>query len=223
MKRISYITLLTGFILFLSGCSQGYRSNANHEYSIQQQQAAAQYRYQQQQKQKAHANNAKRLKQISFNRKPINTARPAYKPRPKPIQTSQQARRNQIVNQYSARNSISKIAHSTIGNPYKWGGNNPHQGFDCSGLMSYIHKNALGLNIPRTAAEQRDQSRTISYAELQPGDMLFFKTGENANHVGVYIGDRKFVHAATGSKQVKVASMDSSYWHKRFVKFGTFL
>ena len=212
MKRISTITLFIAFILFLSGCSQGYRSNTNHENSIQQQQAAAQYRHQQQQKQKARAN-AQRLKQVSFNRKAkIASTNKAL-----------QARRTNIANQYAARNSISKIAHSTIGNPYKWGGNNPHQGFDCSGLMSYIHKNALGINIPRTAAQQRDQSRTISYAELQTGDMLFFKTGKNSNHVGVYIGDRKFVHAATGSKQVKVASMDSPYWHKRFVKFGTFL
>jgi len=114
-------------------------------------------------------------------------------------------------------------AQSTLGKPYKWGGSSPQQGFDCSGLMRYIHKNALGIQIPRTAAQQRDKSRTINYAQLQPGDMLFFRTGKSSNHVGVYVGDRKFIHAATGSKQVKVASMDSSYWHKRFVKFGTFL
>ncbi|MCL4111225.1 UNVERIFIED_CONTAM: hypothetical protein GTU68_043138 [Idotea baltica] len=89
--------------------------------------------------------------------------------------------------------------------------------------MKYVYKNALGVTIPRTAAQQRDRSRTVAYSQLQPGDMLFFKTGRNSNHVGIYVGNRKFVHAATGSKHVKVASMDSSYWHKRFVKFGTFL
>ena len=136
---------------------------------------------------------------------------------------SQQTHSSAVVTQQPARNLMSRIAHGTIGAPYKWGGNNPKQGFDCSGLMSYVHKNALGMNIPRTAAQQRDRSRTISYAQLQPGDMLFFKTGKRSNHVGIYVGDRKFVHAATGSKHVKVASMDSSYWHKRFVKFGTFL
>ncbi len=122
-----------------------------------------------------------------------------------------------------ARLRMINIAKSTIGVPYKWGGNNPRQGFDCSGLMRYVHQNALGINIPRTAAKQRDTSRTISYSELQPGDMLFFKTGRKTNHVGIYVGDRQFVHAPSGGKRVKVSTMDSTYWYKRFVKFGTFL
>lgn len=135
-------------------------------------------------------------------------------------QTNQSPR---IDQQQLNRNRMVKIATSTIGAPYKWGGNNPTNGFDCSGLMRYVHKNALGLNIPRTAAQQRDHSKTINYAQLKPGDMLFFKTGSKSNHVGIYIGNREFIHAATGSKHVKVATMDSKYWFKRFVKFGTFL
>lgn len=166
MKKIITVITFIGLVQFLSGCSQGYRSNT---YEIKQTHSDA------------------------------------------------------VVNQHPARNLMTRIAHSTIGRPYKWGGENPRQGFDCSGLMTYVHKNALGIKIPRTAAQQRDSSRTISYAQLKPGDMLFFKTGKNSNHVGVYVGNRKFVHAATGSKQVRIASMDSSYWHKRFVKFGTFL
>ncbi len=146
------------------------------------------------------------------------------------IKTAQQnSRVSQIPQQspvtsiHPARLRMVKIAQSTIGTPYKWGGNSPQRGFDCSGLMSYVHKNAVGLNIPRTAAKQRDNSRTINYEQLQPGDMLFFKTGKKTNHVGVYIGDRKFIHAPSGGKRVKVARMDSSYWFKRFVKFGTYL
>jgi len=127
------------------------------------------------------------------------------------------------VTQNPARNKMIQIAKSTIGVPYKWGGNNPREGFDCSGLMRYVHINALGLNIPRTAAHQRDRSRTISYAQLQPGDMLFFKTGRKTNHVGIYVGNRQFVHAPSGGKRVKISTMDSPYWYKRFVKFGTFL
>jgi cell wall-associated NlpC family hydrolase len=122
-----------------------------------------------------------------------------------------------------SRNLMVNVAKSAIGTPYHWGGDNPRRGFDCSGLMTYVHKNALGLKIPRTAAQQRDKSRTISYAQLQPGDMLFFKTGRKSNHVGIYVGNRKFVHAPSGGKRVKVSSMDSSYWYKHFVKFGTFL
>ena len=114
------------------------------------------------------------------------------------------------------------IAQSTLGAPYKWGGNSPQRGFDCSGLTSYVYKNATGIKIPRTTANQRDQSRTINYAQLQAGDMLFFKTGSKTNHVGIYVGNRKFIHAPSSGKRVTVATMDSSYWHKRFVKFGTF-
>ena len=121
-----------------------------------------------------------------------------------------------------AREQMVGIIKTTLGTPYKWGGNNPQRGFDCSGLMSYVHKNA-GLKIPRTTAQQRDNSRTIDYAQLQAGDMLFFKTGKKTNHVGMYIGNRKFIHAPSSGKHVTVASMDSSYWHKRFVKFGTYL
>ena len=132
-------------------------------------------------------------------------------------QVTQLPQQSPVTNIQPARLRMIEIAKSTIGVPYKWGGNNPQRGFDCSGLMSYVHKNALGLKIPRTAAQQRDNSRTINYAQLKPGDMLFFKTGKRSNHVGVYIGDRKFIHAPSGGKRVKVASMNSSYWHKRFL------
>lgn len=120
------------------------------------------------------------------------------------------------------RQEVINIAKSTLGVPYKWGGNSPQQGFDCSGLMKYVHKNALGMTIPRTTAQQRDGSRTINYSQLKPGDMLFFKTSATTNHVGVYIGNRKFIHAPASGKRVTIATMDSPYWHKRFVKFGTY-
>jgi len=136
---------------------------------------------------------------------------------------SQIPQHSSVNNIHPARNRMVRIAKSTNGTPYKWGGNSPQRGFDCSGLMSYVHKNALGLNIPRTAAKQRDNSRTINYAQLQPGDMLFFKTGRKTNHVGVYIGNRKFIHAPSGGKRVTIAKMDSPYWFKRFIKFGTYL
>ncbi|MGK0271859.1 MAG: cell wall-associated NlpC family hydrolase [Cocleimonas sp.] len=205
MKKTCILLLFIGLIQFLSGCSHGYHSNTFQIQQAQQQQRSNQIR----QHAKVKAPSIRNASQTKSVRKS------SY--------TSQQTQRNAVVTQHPGRSLMTKIAHSTIGNPYKWGGNNPQQGFDCSGLMSYVHRHALGIKIPRTAAQQRDNSRTISYAQLQPGDMLFFKTGKRSNHVGIYVGNRKFVHAATGSKEVKVASMDSSYWHKRFVKFGTFL
>lgn len=128
-----------------------------------------------------------------------------------------------ISSRFHERRRIVDIANRTLGTRYRYGGRNPQSGFDCSGLMHYVHKQSLGINIPRTAAEQRDRSKTITYEQLQPGDMLFFKTGKRTNHVGVYIGNREFIHASTGSRRVKVAKMDKKYWHQRFVKFGTFL
>lgn len=157
---------------------------------------------------------------------------PVYAPHSQSRHTSQQIKKPQHTKlrtqqsssyNFQVRNRIVEIAQRSIGTRYLYGGRNPKRGFDCSGLMHYVHKQSLGIDIPRTAAEQRDRSRTISYAQLKPGDMLFFKTGKRTNHVGVYIGDRKFIHASTGSKRVKVAKMDSKYWHQRFVKFGTYL
>ncbi len=138
-------------------------------------------------------------------------------------QVSQLPQQSSVPNIHPARARMVQVAKSALGVPYKWGGNNPQEGFDCSGLISYVHKNATGLKIPRTVAQQRDNSRTLNFAQLQPGDMLFFKINKKTNHAGIYIGDRKFIHAPSSGKRVKVASMDSSYWFKRFVKFGTYL
>ena len=219
MKKISCLLLFIGLIQFLSGCSQGYRSQSSYTYQAQQQ-AAKKYHQQQRLAQQRRIQSQK-VSPASYKRRPQTSHR--LKPATKARYSSQQASSRAVVSHHPARNQMMKVAFSTVGTPYKWGGNNPQQGFDCSGLMKYVYKNATGINIPRTAAQQRDKSRTVDYAQLQPGDMLFFKTGRNSNHVGVYVGNRRFVHAATGSKHVKVASMDSSYWHSRFVKFGTFL
>lgn len=122
-----------------------------------------------------------------------------------------------------ARQSIVKLAYQELGTRYKYGGSTPREGFDCSGLMTYIHKNGAGIKIPRTAAQQQNKSRTVNYAKLQPGDMLFFKTSSKSNHVGIYIGNRQFIHAPNRRSKVKITTMDNSYWHRKFVKFGTFL
>ena len=122
-----------------------------------------------------------------------------------------------------ARQSIVQLAYSELGTRYKYGGSNPKEGFDCSGLMTYIHKKGAGVKIPRTATQQKNKSRSVRYEELQPGDMLFFKTSSRTNHVGIYIGNRKFIHAPNRRSRVKITSMDNAYWFSKFVKFGTYL
>ena len=122
-----------------------------------------------------------------------------------------------------ARQGIVRQAYKALGTPYKYGGSTPKEGFDCSGLMTYIHKKGAGINLPRTATQQKNSSRTVGYSNLQPGDMLFFKTGAKTNHVGLYIGKRQFIHAPNRRSKVKITTMDNRYWHSKFVKFGTFL
>ena len=143
---------------------------------------------------------------------------------PPPIR--QQPQYSPPANSSSARQtrqSIVNLAYQQVGTRYKYGGSSPRAGFDCSGLMNYLHKKGAGINIPRTAGQQRSKSHTVQYADLKPGDMLFFKTGSSTNHVGVYIGNRQFIHAPNRRSKVKITPMDNSYWHSKFVKFGTFL
>jgi cell wall-associated NlpC family hydrolase len=121
------------------------------------------------------------------------------------------------------RQSIVNLAYQTLGTRYQYGGSSPKEGFDCSGLMTYLHKNGAGVKIPRTAAQQRQRSRTLRYSEIQAGDLLFFKTSSKSNHVGLYIGNRQFIHAPNRRSKVKITPMDNAYWHSKFVKFGTFL
>jgi len=121
------------------------------------------------------------------------------------------------------RHRIMDAAYSALGIPYLYGGNSPARGLDCSSLMQFIHKKALGKTLPRTAAVQRDSSKTIAYQSLQPGDMLFFKIDSRTNHVGIYIGHGKFIHASSGKRRAIIDSMDKAYWKKRFVKFGSFI
>jgi cell wall-associated NlpC family hydrolase len=120
------------------------------------------------------------------------------------------------------RTNIVRTAHQMLGTRYKWGGESPREGFDCSGLTLYTLAKA-GIRIPRRAAQQRDASRRVSYTQLQPGDLIFFKTGKTSDHVGIYIGNGEFIQAGSGSGRVKKEHLDNPYWKKRWVKFGTFL
>ena len=120
------------------------------------------------------------------------------------------------------RRELMRVAHHSIGTRYKWGGETPTQGFDCSGLMRYSYKQ-VGIKIPRTSAKQRNASRQLSRSQLQPGDMIFFKIDKRTNHVGIYTGNGKFIHASSGSRRVKKEKLDTPYWNQHVVKYGTFL
>lgn len=113
-------------------------------------------------------------------------------------------------------------ALSQIGAPYRYGGNTPESGFDCSGLVRYSHKNA-GVNVPRSTLDQKKKSEKVSKKQLNPGDLVFFKTGRNRYHVGIMVDDNRFVHAPSSGKSVRKSSLSDPYWKKRYIGAGTYL
>lgn len=106
---------------------------------------------------------------------------------------------------------------SLLGVNYKWGGNTPDGGLDCSGLVRHVYAETIGKMLPRRAVEMSRVGESVDRHSLEPGDLVFFNTLRRAfSHVGIYIGDNQFVHAPARGKTVTIASMDSSYWSRRF-------
>ena len=104
-----------------------------------------------------------------------------------------------------------------LGVPYKRGGTNAETGFDCSGFVRAIYEQTAGLMLPRKASEQAAATEVIDKRDLQPGDLVFFNTMRRAfSHVGIYVGDGKFIHAPRSGAQVRVEDMGVAYWARRF-------
>lgn len=104
-----------------------------------------------------------------------------------------------------------------LGVPYRRGGNTVESGFDCSGFVKAMFEQTVGLVLPRKAAQQAAATQKIERADLQPGDLVFFNTMRHAfSHVGIYIGEGKFIHSPKPGAEVRVESMAVSYWNRRF-------
>ena len=104
-----------------------------------------------------------------------------------------------------------------LGVPYKRGGNDVETGFDCSGFVRAIYEQSVGLLLPRKAEQQAAATERIDKTELQPGDLVFFNTMRRAfSHVGIYVGDGKFIHSPKPGSEVRVESMGGDYWARRF-------
>ena len=118
--------------------------------------------------------------------------------------------------------TVLRTAHAVLGQPYRYGGRQPGQGFDCSGLVYYTHKKA-GFTLPRTSHDQYMASSPVPRQSLEPGDLVFFRiTRRKISHVGIYIGNDQFIHAPSSGKRVTTASISDPYWEKRFVRGGRF-
>jgi cell wall-associated NlpC family hydrolase len=111
---------------------------------------------------------------------------------------------------------IAALATSLLGQPYRYGGDSL-QGFDCSGLTLYVHQQ-LGIAVPRTAVLQRQQSGALDRSELEPGDLVFFTMGAplRVDHVGIYVGDGRFVHAPRAGSPVRLSRIDDASYAARF-------
>ena len=107
---------------------------------------------------------------------------------------------------------------------YRFGGKNPEAGLDCSGMVSYIYDKAAGLKIKGNAADIARQGRSVERSRLRPGDLVFFNTrNASFSHVGLYIGDERFIHAPKTNGQVRIEQMSNRYFAQRFEAARTYL
>lgn len=122
-----------------------------------------------------------------------------------------------FVDHSVGREEISIQAMSLVGVPYRWGGNTPEAGFDCSGLVRYVVDRAASVNLPRTTADMSTRGESVEPDEVAPGDLIFFNTtGRPHSHVGIYVGKLRFVNAPSTGGTVRLDYLTNPYWAKRF-------
>ncbi|MEY4267615.1 MAG: hypothetical protein RIS90_2150 [Pseudomonadota bacterium] len=120
----------------------------------------------------------------------------------------------------TASNKASELVFTALGFmgvPYRRGGNTAETGFDCSGFVKAMYEQTVGLILPRRAEQQAASTQKIERSDLQPGDLVFFNTMRRAfSHVGIYVGEGKFIHSPKPGAEVRVEDMGVAYWNLRF-------
>jgi cell wall-associated NlpC family hydrolase len=117
--------------------------------------------------------------------------------------------------------SLLRRAMTLLGTPYRWGGTSPDSGFDCSGLVGYVFKTALGIELPRVSREMAHDGEAQLINDrnaLAAGDLVFFGRKGRVDHVGIYVGEGRFLHAPSSGKDVRVDSLVSGYWGGKFMQ-----
>ena len=114
---------------------------------------------------------------------------------------------------------ISIAAVGLVGVPYRYGGNNPKGGFDCSGLIAYVYSKSANMKLPRTIQEMSTKGQSVENQAPAPGDLIFFNTtGEKYSHAGIYVGQGRFVHAPSAGGTVRLEYITTPYWAARFTE-----
>ena len=159
------------------------------------------------------ANQADKMLQLAYKQL---VKKPSKKVKPLTKQAKVASRRIR-----QSRYRAAEIAKKQLRKKYRWGGTSPRTGFDCSGLMQYAYKSAK-IHLPRTASAQYKHTKRIAMSKLQVGDLIFFRTSrtrQRVNHVGIYLGGGKFIHAPRKGKRVSVANLNR-YWRRKAIGAG---
>ena len=157
--------------------------------------------------------------QLAYNRLIASSNRAS-----KRVQTSHKRliqKRQVSRNNVNSRIHAVKVAKKQLRKKYRWGGTSPRTGFDCSGLTQYAYKTAK-IKLPRTASAQYRQTKRVALSKIQTGDLIFFhtrRTRARVNHVGIYLGGGRFIHAPRKGKRVSVAKLNK-YWRRKAVGAG---
>ena len=106
-----------------------------------------------------------------------------------------------------------------VGTPYRYGGNTPESGFDCSGLIGYVYRNQVGTPPPRTVAQLSGWGQPVANGELRTGDLVVFGKGRTPTHAGIYVGAGRFVHAPSAGGEVRMDHLQSRYWSRQNASF----
>ncbi len=115
--------------------------------------------------------------------------------------------------------AVLQRAMGLLGTPYRWGGTSPDSGFDCSGLVNYVFRTTLGIELPRVSRDMANNGEKVDRTALSAGDLVFFgRRGKRVDHVGIYLGDGEFVHAPRRGRDVTVSRLDTGYWAGRFLQ-----
>ncbi|MDR6715078.1 cell wall-associated NlpC family hydrolase [Pseudomonas hunanensis] len=141
-------------------------------------------------------------------------------PAPAPV-AKPQVTFNQQVTYSPVASDVLFRAIGLVGTPYRWGGNTPDAGFDCSGLIGYVYRDAAGIGLPRTTREMIGmRAPNVDMDALQSGDLVFFATngGSQVSHAGIYVGEGRFVHAPSTGGTVRLDYLSNSYWAKAYLQ-----